>query len=532
MASGPTRFGAYWLLKSLGGGAMGDVHIATPAHEDSGLPKALVVKRLRGEFLRDESVVARFRHEAEVATQIDSPYVVRVYDTGSVDDVLYMAMELVPGCTLGRLVKEARRRGPMSVGNLLGLLRRCAEGLDALHNAKTSTGEPLELVHRDVSPRNVIVDPDQNPRLIDLGIGKSRLQDWRTSTGLIVGTPGYMPPEQAVGRRVDKRADLYALAVVMWELLTLERYITRGPVPTMLAACRDPEFVLPSIHRAETPVAVDRLFERALQVDPAARFQSARELIEAIDEIEAGQVDTEPDILSPMLRDEMADARTRVTDLVEGAPRTSEPPPAPTVVFSHHSSLKPHPEAHLVSSDARIVPPSKAPVRLAVAAVVGASACVLVAIALTREVGTSAPAPIRAPAPPPPAAVSATPREVETAPDVEPPVVTKSARPKRRRRPRVRRAVRTPPPPPPPVEPPPTRPRKRVAGHAELVERLRGYLVRARKLRSSADDSARPAIDRLITDLAQQRTSPRLTQEVARVDSLERRLLDAERRQR
>jgi serine/threonine-protein kinase len=157
------------------------------------------------------------------------------------------------------------------------------QGLEALHGAvDPTTGTKLEAVHRDLSPNNVMLRPDGRPVLIDLGLGRSALREWETHTGMLLGTPGYMAPEQILRRVVDHRADLYAVAVLAFELLTLERYIASADVARMLRATCDGPFRAPSSIDPTIPVALDTVLERALHVSPTARYPSATALREAL----------------------------------------------------------------------------------------------------------------------------------------------------------------------------------------------------------------------------------------------------------
>ncbi|MCC7385661.1 MAG: protein kinase [Deltaproteobacteria bacterium] len=280
----PQSFGAYALLKPLGQGAMGDVLLARPFNARRGIPTPVVIKRLHGELASNEDFVRRFQHEANVAVSVDSPHVAKVYDVGQVGETLYIAMEYVAGWPLSKFLEsviESGRHAPISA--IADLIAGALSGLDALHTARDlETGQPLGVIHRDISPKNLMVGEDGQMRLIDLGLGKSNLQDWKTRTGMVMGSVGYMPPEQVTADHVDQRADLYAIGVVLWELLSLRNYIKRGPLPQMLQASVQPVYEPPSLHRPDAPRALDKLLEKALAYDPADRFQSAREFLDAL----------------------------------------------------------------------------------------------------------------------------------------------------------------------------------------------------------------------------------------------------------
>lgn len=280
----PQPFGAYVLLKALGQGAMGDVHLARPFNARRGVPTPIVIKRLHGELASNPTFVRRFKHEAEIAVAVDSPFVAKVYDVGAVGETLYIAMEYVAGWPLSKLMEAIQQSGRhAAIASALELAISTLEGLNALHTAiDFKTGKPLGIVHRDISPKNMMVDEDGRPRLIDLGLGKSNVQDWKTRTGVVMGSVGYMPPEQVTAEGVDHRADLYSFAVVVWELLTMRSYIKRAAVPVMLRASLNPPWDPPSRHRPDVPALLDQILQKALSLRVEDRFQSAAEFLQAL----------------------------------------------------------------------------------------------------------------------------------------------------------------------------------------------------------------------------------------------------------
>jgi serine/threonine protein kinase len=249
-----------------------------------GLPARLVIKTLRADREGAEGFVERFKHETAVAVCVNSEHIAHVHDAGAIDDELYIAMEYVPGLPLSRVLnglrKDKRMLSPPRAVEL------CSGGLLALadiHRAKDpDTGASLSIVHRDVAPKNLIVTPSERMKLIDLGIGKSVLQEWKTQTGLIVGSPGYMAPEQVSGQKIDHRIDLYAMAIVVYETLTLRTYIPRGQVMQVLAASLEPTFIPPSEIRVGVSEALDRALAKALSHRPEDRYGTAEELLDAL----------------------------------------------------------------------------------------------------------------------------------------------------------------------------------------------------------------------------------------------------------
>lgn len=275
----PRRFGNYVLLAERGRGGMGSVFLARPVVRPEPPARALViVKLLHPSLLEDAESLQRFRHEAMIAVSVSSPEVVQVFDVGRVGDVPYIAMEYISGWSALEVVRAALDAvWPLPAPLVVAWLCDALAGLEALHNAvHPTTAEPLGVVHRDISPKNLLIDEDLQLRVIDFGLGTSNVQDWATHADVLLGTPGYIAPEQVEGRRVDQRADLYALGVVAFELLTLTHYIPRGDRSAMFAHILAPK--PRSIRRADVPPALERLIFRALAVDPDARPDSAKDL--------------------------------------------------------------------------------------------------------------------------------------------------------------------------------------------------------------------------------------------------------------
>ena len=280
----PERFGSYLLVKRLGQGGMGDVCLARPLSLRQGVPDLVVVKRIRKELLSRDDFLRRFRHEAAIATKLEHPHVARVYDVGAVGEVLYITLEYIDGWALIEVMERLHgQRRPASLASVADVIDGALRGLEALHAVKDpETGEPLEFVHRDLAPKNIMLGRDGKTRLIDLGLGKSTIQDWKTSTGVLMGSLGYMAPEQVRAEKIDQRTDLYAMGIVLWEFLTLARYIQKGSTPLTLQASLSPEFRPPSALRSDVSKALDGVVRRAVAVDPEKRFQSAYEFRHAL----------------------------------------------------------------------------------------------------------------------------------------------------------------------------------------------------------------------------------------------------------
>ncbi len=229
-ASGNERFGDYRLLRRLGKGGMAEVFLAR-RRGAVGFEKTLVVKRILPQLAGDPSFVKMFIDEAKLSAELHHPNIVEVYDLGEIDGRLYIAMEYVAGKNLHEVLRAAAAAAaPLEWTMAAHLARETARALHHAHEHRSPGGAPLSVIHRDVSPSNVMVGHDGVVKLLDFGIAKAAVQsgDEGTRTGTVKGKFSYMAPEQLDGLRVDRRADVFALGVLLWELATGVRLFRDG----------------------------------------------------------------------------------------------------------------------------------------------------------------------------------------------------------------------------------------------------------------------------------------------------------------
>jgi serine/threonine protein kinase len=314
----PIQFGAYMLLERLGAGTQGDVFLARRADRDG---PVVVIKRIAVVGIQDDMLERRFRHEAAMATAIESPHVVRVLDCGRVGDRLYTVMEYVAGTPLSNVVKELKRIGEYaSLESVVDVVCDVLAGLHALHTATDMEGTPLGFVHRDIAPKNLVLGEDGRTKVLDLGLGRSGMRDWRTAQGIILGSPGYMAPEQAVADPVDARADLFSVGALLFELLTLRRYITGDKLIDLVLGATQDRYVAPSSLRANIPPELDAIVEKAVRLERDERFPSAADFRAALRGVfPAREANHAKSLVAQMAWRDVLDSRARADALAHGA---------------------------------------------------------------------------------------------------------------------------------------------------------------------------------------------------------------------
>lgn len=273
--NGPIRFGPYTLARRIGAGGMGEVYLA----REESPRRACVVKKVLPKLIENKQFLGRFKDEARVVVHLQHPNIARVYAMGEVEGQFYLSMEYVQGKTLSRLAYRMRQRGDvMSLGIILHLGQRLCEGLAYAHDAKDGQGQPLHLVHRDLSPANICLSYDGELKIIDFGASQSTLKEQQTAPRVVIGNLTYMSPEQARKKFVDRRADVYAAGVVLWELCSWQPLPQRGDPLERWRRAAYPKWEPASVHRSGLPPAVDAVLMKCLSVDPAQRFPDAAAL--------------------------------------------------------------------------------------------------------------------------------------------------------------------------------------------------------------------------------------------------------------
>jgi serine/threonine-protein kinase len=276
-------FGKYTLLAPLASGGMADVFRAETAGA-AGVTKEVALKLVRGEHGADDAFVRMFIQEARLASRLTHANVVQVFEFDAVEGRYYIAMELVRGRNLARVVERCRELGVrLGLPRAVHVAAEAAKGLAYAHRLAGPDGKPLCVVHRDVSPQNLLISFEGEVKVADFGIARAIGQAGVTAPGTIKGKLAYMAPEQARGEAVDARADVFSLGVVLWELCTGRRLFARDSEAATIAAVLSGEPISPpSAWNEEVPPELDAVALAALERDPGRRTPTAEELAQAL----------------------------------------------------------------------------------------------------------------------------------------------------------------------------------------------------------------------------------------------------------
>ena len=419
------RYGDYELLRHIATGGMAEIHLARQRGV-AGVGRLVIVKRMLPQLAVRPDFVTMFQDEARLTATLVHPNIVRVHELGEQAGTYFIAMELVDGPHLGALFAHSlRARAPLPIDLCCWIVARAADGLHYAHDRDDpATGAPLNLVHRDISPQNILVGRAGEVKVTDFGVAKASTQQTKTRTGIIKGKVAYMSPEQCLGDQIDRRTDVFALGIVLYELVTRRRLFHHLKSDLLVMQ----EITAKDIPRASTAnPSVDARLEdilvRALSRDVNGRYATALELSEALDAWLAGRVGERalatwfernclslaPSLQAPEAPESPVDvgpakpARSESTSATPSMPEIAIPAgaamPEATVV-----SAPPHPavltqDALLDGATVRVgvapgAPPAAARPRRAAAAVVAAIVAAGVVAAIGGQVirGVDAPA--------------------------------------------------------------------------------------------------------------------------------------------
>ncbi len=282
-ANGGTYFlGRYRVVDEIGIGGMASVHLAR-MDGPGGFQKWVAIKRIHAHLIEDDSFVHMFLDEARVAARISHPNVANVFDLGKDNDSYWIAMEYLHGEPLREVMRRTEEMGqPMPPEIACRVIADAAEGLHAAHELLGKNGEKLQLVHRDVTPHNLFVTYDGTTKVVDFGIAKFSSRTSNTRAGTLKGKLAYMSPEQVHGEGIDRRTDIFALGVVLWELTTGQRLFRMESDLDTLAKVQECNVPRPSTLIRGYPIDLEKIVMKALAKNRGERFRTARELSRAL----------------------------------------------------------------------------------------------------------------------------------------------------------------------------------------------------------------------------------------------------------
>ncbi|QDE70092.1 MULTISPECIES: serine/threonine protein kinase [Myxococcus] len=277
------RFGKYRLIDRIAVGGMAEIFLAHQ-QQDDGRESPVVIKRIRPHLSKHAAFVKMFLNEARLASQLNHPNVVQIHDLGKIADSYFIAMDYVSGRDMRRVVPKAEALGiPFPLVYAVKIASCVCAGLHHAHTKVDLYGNPLNIVHRDVSPENIVVAFDGSVKILDFGIAKAANQMEQTRNGEIKGKLSYMSPEQCLGKPLDCRSDVFSLGVVLYEWLTGFKLFTGESEAAVMRSITDGKIYAPSYFREDLPERLEIILMRALERDRDKRYQTAAQMQKDLD---------------------------------------------------------------------------------------------------------------------------------------------------------------------------------------------------------------------------------------------------------
>jgi serine/threonine protein kinase len=421
----PRTVGRYLLYDEIASGGMAAVHFGRMVG-DAGFARTVAIKRLHKWLAKDPEFVSMFIDEARLASRIAHPNVVTTVDVVNHEGEMLIVMEYIAGASLSFLQRRmAQRNEPIPAAIAVALMSAALAGLHAAHEARSDAGELLGVVHRDVSPQNILVGADGVARVVDFGIAKAVGRVQTTRDGQLKGKAAYMAPEQIRGVSVDRRTDVYAASVVLWETLVGERLFVSDHPLGIMNAVFEKRVPLVSEARASVPATLDPIVAKGLAREPQDRFATARDMMIALERAApAASIREVGDWVGLEAEESLARRARRVAEIESSSDTRAPPRHAPAVSRESVPESPSEPLAAPSEADSRTssshvsdARPRRSGHGLAVITLVLAVTCVALSVGLWRS---SRRAPGAALPPPPPASASPT-AQPATGPDVESP---------------------------------------------------------------------------------------------------------------
>jgi serine/threonine-protein kinase len=342
------RFGKYVLLDRIAVGGMAEIFLARQEGLE-GFEKTIVIKRIRPHLSSQKAFVKMFLNEAKLAAQLNHPNIVQIYDLGKIADSYFIAMEYIFGRDMRRIIPKAEGMDiAFPLVYAVKIASSVCEGLYYAHQKSDLYGNPLNIVHRDVTPENIFVSFDGTVKILDFGIAKAANQIEQTRAGEIKGKLSYMSPEQCMGKVLDQRSDLFSLGVVLYEWITGYKLFTGDSEVAILKTITEGKIYPPSYFKPDLPEAVERILMKALEKDREKRYPSAWDLQYDLDRFLATHEFTPSNIhlanfLKQLFSDELEEERRRLLA------RAEQPIPPP--VEMEDAPIEPFPNGSDGGSD-------------------------------------------------------------------------------------------------------------------------------------------------------------------------------------
>ena len=330
LSGGPVKFGPYWLDARLAVGGTAEVYVARPIDPKAGGPRRLIVKRLLPHFVADPDGRTMFEREAALHAAVHHDNVVQVYASGVHGDEPWLAMELIDGCDLYRLLRRMSGNNQiLSPSVATYVAREVLSALESVHAARDANGQPLGIIHRDVTPSNLYLSTDGRVKLGDFGIARSVSRATLRSgpSAMLKGKFAYLTPEQVAGEPFDHRADLFSLAAVFAEMLLGKPLFSGSGQLAVLLAIRDCRIDALREARGTLPRGLFEVFERALARDPARRFATAKALSEALQPFDSDPRAARSELGALVRWVQTAPSTDQVTAVRESTAKGREPMP-------------------------------------------------------------------------------------------------------------------------------------------------------------------------------------------------------------
>lgn len=391
----PTRFGKYLLLEKLATGGMAQLYRAKIIGVE-GFEKFIAIKQILPHLAHEEELITSFIDEAKLAALLNHQNIVQIYDFGSMENSYFITMEFLFGRDLRAVNAKAKEKGsPVSLENALYLISKVCAGLDYAHKLKDFQGKSLNIIHRDISPQNVFLTYEGDVKIVDFGIAKAASQSTITQVGMIKGKVAYMSPEQAAGKVIDHRSDIFATGILLYELIAGGRMFKGEDTLQILSKVREAEFTPLGTLKTGLPEKLYDIVARALAKDPDERYQSCADMQADIEECifrlnlrPSGR--TMAEYLKLLFAEEIEAEGKRMADAAEAGAASDRAQEAEAVRRSVEKPLKPEPTAPKIEPlpSAKAAPKDRpAPAEPAKGGKKGVLAVVAVVVVLALLVG-------------------------------------------------------------------------------------------------------------------------------------------------